>query len=86
MKSADPQNACWSVDLSPLKLTLLAINGVCFGGLLVLLIIGSPSGAAVLLTLGTGLSFLSLATGATVASRRRNRMEEPLPPVAPLKM
>lgn len=63
-------NASGSEYLSPRKLTLMAVNGVCFGALLVLLALGSASGPAVLLTIGTGLSFGVLLLGAIVASRR----------------
>ncbi len=59
--------------MSPLKLALLAINGVCFGGLIVLLALGKASGEVVVLAIATGLSFGALLTGAMVASRRSGK-------------
>ena len=56
--------------LSPLKLTLLAINAVCFGGCLVLLALGRGGGPVLLLTFGTGLAMLAGLTGALMATRR----------------
>ena len=63
---------CWQGYLSPLKLTLLAINGVCFGGLVVVLILGTTTVASVVLTVATGMSFGALLAGAITASRRRS--------------
>jgi hypothetical protein len=54
---------------SPLRITILAINAVCFGGCLVLLALGTASGPLVLLTIATGLSFGAGLMGAIVASR-----------------
>ncbi|HIG26772.1 MAG TPA: hypothetical protein EYQ50_02850 [Verrucomicrobiales bacterium] len=56
-------------QLSPQKLISLGINGVCFGGCIVLLAIGKTNGPLVLLTIGTGLSFVSLLTSALLFSR-----------------
>ncbi len=64
---------CWREYLSPLKLVLLAVNGVCFGGLIVLLALGKASGGVVVLTIGTGLSFGALVVGAIIASRRSSK-------------
>ncbi|MHC1767022.1 MAG: hypothetical protein AB9869_22430 [Verrucomicrobiia bacterium] len=62
----------WNEYLSPLKLGLLAVNGLCFGDLLVLLVLGKSTGEVVVLTIGTGLSFGALLTGAIIAARRRS--------------
>ena len=62
----------WCDWLSPLKLTLLAINAVCFGGCLVLLAAGKADGPLVLLTVAVGLMLLAGLTGALIASRRRH--------------
>ena len=64
---------CWREYLSPLKLTLLAVNGVCFGALIVLLALGRNAGEIVVLTIGTGLSFGALVAGAIIASRRSGK-------------
>ncbi len=64
---------CWREYLSPLKLALLAVNGVCFGGLIVLLALGKVSGEVVFLTIATGLSFGALVTGAMIAARRSGK-------------
>ncbi len=64
---------CWREYLSPLKLALLAVNGVCFGGFIVLLALGKASGEVVVLTIGTGLSFAALVAGAIIASCRSGK-------------
>lgn len=70
MTPTEKREAGWRAYLSPLRLTLLAANGVCFGGLLVLLALGKASGPVIVLTIGTGLSFGALVTSAITASRR----------------
>jgi len=77
MTTAEKREASWREYLSPLKLTLLAVNGVCFGALLVLLTLGAGSGPVVLLTIGTGLSFGVLVVGAIIASRRVTGKKNP---------
>lgn len=62
----------WNECLSPLKLGLLAVNGLCFGALLILLALGKSTGEVVIVTIGTGLSFGALLTGAILAARRRS--------------
>lgn len=57
--------------ISPLRIILLAINAVCFGGCVVLLAVGSASGQLVLLTISTGLCFGAGLAGAVMASRKR---------------
>ena len=61
---------CCASWLSPLKLILLAINAVCFGGCLVLLAAGKGDGPVVLLTVATGLMLFAGLTGALIASRQ----------------
>jgi hypothetical protein len=61
--------------ISPLRITLLVINAVCFGGCLVLLAVGIATGLLVLLTISTGLSFGAGLAGAVIASRRWGRHE-----------
>ena len=56
--------------LSPLMLSLLVINAICFGGCVVLLALGSGGGPLTLLTVGTGLSFVAGLAGAIVVARR----------------
>ena len=56
--------------LSPLNLTLLAVNAICFGASLVLLAAGKTGVPLVLVTIGSGLMLLALLTGALVASCR----------------
>ena len=70
MNANAKQTSDWGEWLSPLKITLLAINAVCFGACIVLLVFGAGGGPLVLLTIATGLSFGSGLTGAIVASRR----------------
>ena len=67
---------CWREYLSPLKLILLSVNALCFGGCLVLLALGSAGGPMVLLTVGTGLSLFGGLTGALIATRRANKEAE----------
>jgi hypothetical protein len=62
----------WRSYLSPLKLSLLAVNAVCFGACVVLLTFGSGGGPLVLLTIGTGLSAGAGLTGAIIASRKNS--------------
>lgn len=57
--------------LSPLNIILLAVNGFCFGGSLVLLALGKASGPLVLMTVGCGLSFLSFLILAVYTARAR---------------
>jgi heme A synthase len=66
----DSSEKSWRVYLSPLRLSLLIVNAVCFGGLLVVLALGTPSGPLVVLTIATGLSLSAGFAGALVASRR----------------
>ena len=68
--STDNSKSCWLEYLSPLKLTLLGVNAVCFGGCLVLLALGSASGPLVLLAIGTGFCLFAGLTGAIIAARR----------------
>jgi predicted NBD/HSP70 family sugar kinase len=70
MNTTEKQQSEWREYLSPLQLTLLAINAVCFGGCLVLLAIGAGDGPLVLLTIGTGLAFGAGLAGAIVAGRK----------------
>jgi hypothetical protein len=60
----------WSDWLSPLRLTLVTINAVCFGGCLVLLALGRASGPLVLLTVAVGLSAFAGTAGAILACCR----------------
>jgi len=70
MNTTEKQHSDWRGYLSPLKITLLAINAVCFGACIVLLAFGAGSGPLVVLTIGTGLSFGAGLTGAIVAARK----------------
>ncbi len=63
----------WREYLSPLMLALLAVNGVCFGALIVLLVLGKTGGGDEILMIGTGLSFGALMVGAMMASRRSGK-------------
>lgn len=58
--------------MSRLKITLLASNGVCFGGCVVLLALGTASGPLMLLTIGTGLSLGAGMAGAMTAWRKES--------------
>ncbi len=58
---------CWSAFLSPLRLIVLAVNAMCFGGFLAFLAAGE---GGVVITVLTGVMFFSLLTGALVASCR----------------
>lgn len=57
-------------SLSPLRLTLLVVKAICFGGLLVLLALGKSGGPVILLTVGVGLSVFGGVAGAIGTSRR----------------
>ena len=72
MKNQQQQLEEWKGFLSPLQISLLAINGVCFGGSIVLLALGKGS---VLLALGTGGMFFAGAAGALIASKKLKRVE-----------
>ena len=61
---------CCADYLSPLKLTLLAVNAICFGGCVVLLAAGRGDGPVVLLTIGVGLMLFTGLTGALIAACR----------------
>lgn len=61
---------CWRSFLSPLNLTLLAVNAICFGGFLAFLAAGKADAPVVVLTVTTGVMFSCLLTGALVASCR----------------
>ena len=68
---SDDTRASWCrAYLSPLKISLLAVNAVCFGACVVLLALGSGGGPLVLLTVGTGLSFAAGLAGAIMTARR----------------
>jgi hypothetical protein len=70
MNATEKQHTTWQDWISPLRITLLAINAVCFGACVVLLLVGTPSGPLLVLTIATGLSFAAGLTGAIVASRK----------------
>ncbi|MCK9315795.1 MAG: hypothetical protein EOM59_14445 [Clostridia bacterium] len=70
MNTTEKQQSDWRGYLSPLKITLLAINAVCFGACIVLLMLGAGGGPLVLLTIGTGLALGAKLTGAIVAARK----------------
>ena len=57
--------------LSPLMLTVLMANAVCFGAALVLLLTRKQGGPVVLLAIATGMQVFAGGTGAIRASRRR---------------
>ena len=77
MKTTEKQISEWREYLSPLKIALLAINAVCFGACVVLLVSGAESGPLVLLTVGTGLSFLAGLAGAIIAARKHSASINP---------
>lgn len=56
--------------LSPLRLTLLVINAICFGGCITLLALGNANGHLVLVTIATGLSFGAGLAGAIFTTRQ----------------
>jgi hypothetical protein len=68
--TTERDTSCWSAYLSPLRLVLLAVNAVCFGGFLAFLAAGKAGAPSVLVTVGTGLSLFALLTGALVAASR----------------
>jgi hypothetical protein len=68
--SAKSERQDWRQWLSPLRLSLLVINAICFGGCLVLLALGRVGGPLVLLTVAVGLSSFAGTVGAILASRR----------------
>lgn len=70
MTTSEKQNSACRQWISPLRLTLLAVNAVCFGGCLVLLALATVSGALIVLTIGTGLSLGAGLAGAVTASRK----------------
>jgi len=66
----DAIEKCWRANLSPLKLSLLAVNAFSFGSFLVFLALGESSGCLVGMTVATGLMFFAGLGGVLVASRR----------------
>jgi hypothetical protein len=66
----DDIEKCWRANLSPLKLSLLVVNAVCFGGFLVFLALGKSSGSIVVMTVATGLMLFAGLAGALMVSRR----------------
>ena len=70
MDTTNKQHLEWREYLSPLLITLLAINTICFGGFIVLLAIGAGGGPLVLLTIGTGLAFGAGLAGALIAGHK----------------
>ena len=82
MNSPDSGDAPRGKPPSPWVVVSLVINAICFGGCLVLLVLGTVGGPLVLLTLGTGLS--TGAGGATMlklAGRRRQEAHRHQSPV-----
>ncbi len=63
----------WQGFLSPFKLTILAINLICFGASVVLFVF---SRGHILLLIGTGLYSLGGSIGAIVASVQKKRWEK----------
>ena len=55
---------------SPLKLTLLVSNSICFGGLLVLLVTGRTDGPIMFLTFSVGLMVIAGFAGAFNEARQ----------------
>ena len=70
MPKTEIKTSPWREYLSPWKLTLLAINAVCFGACITLSAVGAGNP---LLTIGTGLAFGAGLTGAIVAARQHGR-------------
>ena len=66
----DDIEKCWRAHLSPLKLSLLAVNVFCFGSFLVFLALGESSGPLVVMTVATGLMSVAGLAGALTATRR----------------
>jgi hypothetical protein len=66
----DDRGKSWINDISPLKLSLLVVNAVCFGGFIVFLALGKSSGPLVGMTVATGLMLFAGLAGALMASRR----------------
>ena len=61
----------WREYISPLRLTLLAINWICFCACIVLVAGGRAGGLLILLLIGTGLYSVGGLIGAIVAVRKR---------------
>ncbi|MCL4180217.1 MAG: hypothetical protein KJ072_21050 [Verrucomicrobia bacterium] len=72
MNTPATRSTSWRDWMSPVRITLLAVNAVCFGGCVVLLALGTASGPLVLLTIGTGLSLGAGVAGAIMASRKQS--------------
>lgn len=77
MSATEKAKSDWGEYLSPLKISLLAVNALCFGGLIVLLAISTASGPLIFLTIGAGLSFSGGLSGAIIASRKRAARQHP---------
>ena len=76
MNTSANQKSVWRSYLSPFKIALLAVNGVCFGACVVLLVSGADNVALVFLTIGTGLGLLSGLVGAIIASRKNVSLDD----------
>jgi hypothetical protein len=74
MNTDHHQRSGWGKYLSPFKLTLTAVNAVCFGACLVLLLMEKGGVPLVFLAIGTGLSSVAGLTGAVIASRKRTAL------------
>ncbi len=72
MNAPAMRSTSWRDWMFPLRVALLAINAVCFGGCVVFLAVGTASGPLVLLTIGTGLSLGAGVAGAIIASRKQS--------------
>ena len=73
MDTTSKSNSSWSEWLSPLKITLLVVYAICFGGCIVLLAVGRGGGPLILLTIATGLSLGAGLIGAILALRQGRR-------------
>jgi hypothetical protein len=72
MNAPATRSTSWQDGMSPLRITLLAVNALCFGGCVVLLAVGTASGPLLLLTIGTGLSLGAGVAGAITALRKQS--------------
>ena len=55
--------------LSPLRLSLLVVNGICFGGFVMLILLGKSNVFLIVMTASTGLMLFAGLAGALLASR-----------------
>jgi hypothetical protein len=71
IRELEKADKSWREYISPLRMTMLAINWICFCVCIVLVVNWKNEGLLLLLLIGTGLCFIGGLIGAIIGARKR---------------